>query len=276
PTFVNARSADLILSDVRPTSITTEALRAVNILLDEILWLTLANARSLDTTRVKVGVLKSVTTQLGKDAILEAEIEIRGAFSRDKRMVIPGSRMGRPSDSVLLAFPVQEAFEFLRLKCQLMSSFAEFDEDPELEAKLLERLTAKSTVPLGVEQMESSPLYFTAVIEYVLSSIARVVARDSSRTTADLTVIYASLCEDPLIYPFFKNMKGALFLAWLFILNVCGDGGFSFFFFGPPLRPAPSPRFHPCNSHSIPLNVNVCVAGKEKARVKVGTVRTED
>lgn len=107
PTFASARAADVILSDVRPTSITPDALRAVNILLDELLWLVLANARSLDTSRLKSGVLKTIPTQLGKDAILEAEIEIRAY--RDKTQNRP--RSARPTDDVLAAFPLQEAFE---------------------------------------------------------------------------------------------------------------------------------------------------------------------
>jgi hypothetical protein len=97
----------VILSDVRATSITPDALRAVNILLDELLWLILSNARSLDLSRLKTGVLKTIPTQLGKDAILEAEIEIRAY--RDKTHSRP--RTTRPSEDILSAFPLQEAFE---------------------------------------------------------------------------------------------------------------------------------------------------------------------
>lgn len=96
------------MSDVRPTSIAPEALRAVNILLDEILWLVLANARSLDTSRLKSGVLKTIPTQLGKDAILEAEIEIRAYRDKTKG---PPPRSPRPSDEGVTAFPLQPAFE---------------------------------------------------------------------------------------------------------------------------------------------------------------------
>lgn len=44
---------------------------------------------------------------------------------------------------------------------------------------------------------------------HLLSNIARVVARDSSRTSADLQNLFTSLCEDSLIYPVFKDMKGS-------------------------------------------------------------------
>lgn len=97
----------MILSDVRPTSITPDALRAVNILLDELLWLGLAHARSLEISRLKSGVLKAIPTQLGKDAILEAEIEIRAY--RDKTQI--RLRGARSADDANAAFPLQEAFD---------------------------------------------------------------------------------------------------------------------------------------------------------------------
>ncbi|KAF9520712.1 hypothetical protein BS47DRAFT_399600 [Hydnum rufescens UP504] len=207
PTFASARAADVILSDVRATSITPDALRAVNILLDELLWLILSNARSLDLSRLKTGVLKTIPTQLGKDAILEAEIEIRAY--RDKTHSRP--RTTRPSEDILSAFPLQEAFEFLRLKCQVLSSFGEIEEDPILESRLLENYTAVSPLSPSQDFIEPAPLYVTAVIEHVcqhvLGNVAKVVARDSSRTAADLVILYTSLCEDSSMYPIFKTMK---------------------------------------------------------------------
>jgi len=107
PSFISAKAADVILSDVRPTSITPDALRSVNILLDELLWIILAHARSFETSRLKSGVLKAIPTQLGKDAILEAEIEIRAY--RDKTQGRP--RGPRPSDDANATFPLQEAFD---------------------------------------------------------------------------------------------------------------------------------------------------------------------
>jgi len=45
---------------------------------------------------------------------------------------------------------------------------------------------------------------------HVLSNVARVVARDSSRSTAHIQDVYIALCEDETIYNLFKSMKGAL------------------------------------------------------------------
>ena len=43
---------------------------------------------------------------------------------------------------------------------------------------------------------------------HVLSNVGRVVARDSSRTTAHCQDLYVALCEDESIYSLFKTMKG--------------------------------------------------------------------
>ncbi len=63
-----------------------------------------------------------------------------------------------------------------------MSSFAEFDEEPLLETKALERLHAKSTL-LSPEQIASAPLYLTAVIEYVRSCLSLIIATRANMPT---------------------------------------------------------------------------------------------
>jgi hypothetical protein len=50
---------------------------------------------------------------------------------------------------------------------------------------------------------------YSLLVRHVLANIAKVVARDSSRTAADLVILYTSLCEDSSMYPIFKTMKGS-------------------------------------------------------------------
>ncbi|KAG8736335.1 hypothetical protein FRC12_017672, partial [Ceratobasidium sp. 428] len=88
PAYVSARSADEILSTIRPTKIKAESLRSLNIFLDELLWLILHSARSLATNRLKAGLLQIMPSALGKDAILEAEVELRTYKMRSPTPVI--------------------------------------------------------------------------------------------------------------------------------------------------------------------------------------------
>lgn len=78
----------MILSEVRPTRIKPEALRAINDFLDELLWLTISSARSFSTVKLKVGLLKVLPTALGKDSVLEAEVELRAYWERNPPTVL--------------------------------------------------------------------------------------------------------------------------------------------------------------------------------------------
>ena len=106
PSYISARSADVILSEVRPTRMKSEALRSVNILLDELLWLILGCARSFATDRLRTGLLKVLPSNLGKDALLEAEVELRAYVERN-----PPTEALPTDEATIQQFPLQQAFE---------------------------------------------------------------------------------------------------------------------------------------------------------------------
>lgn len=82
PTFISSRSADVILSDIRPTKLTPDALNSINALLDELLYSILNAARSFNPSRLRTAMHKVLPTTLGKEAILEAEMELRAYYQR--------------------------------------------------------------------------------------------------------------------------------------------------------------------------------------------------
>lgn len=82
PGYISARSAEVILSDVRPIKLKPDALHAINVLLDEALYSILSAARSLATDRLKAALLKVLPTSLGKEAVLEAEVELKAYWDR--------------------------------------------------------------------------------------------------------------------------------------------------------------------------------------------------
>lgn len=98
----------MILSDARPTKLRPDALRSVNVLLDEVLWLILATSRSFSTDRLKASLLKLLPTSLGKEAILEAEVELRAYRERTSVSAPASPRRAAAEDS---NFPLQTAFE---------------------------------------------------------------------------------------------------------------------------------------------------------------------
>ena len=82
PAYISSHSADVILSDIRPIKLQADALRSINVLLDEFLYSVLNAARSLSTDKLRAALLKVLPTSLGKDALLEAEVELRAYWDR--------------------------------------------------------------------------------------------------------------------------------------------------------------------------------------------------
>jgi hypothetical protein len=82
PHYISARSADVILSDIRPTNFSSDALNSINALLDELLHSILSAARALSTAQLRAALHKVLPTTLGKEAVLEAEMELRAFWER--------------------------------------------------------------------------------------------------------------------------------------------------------------------------------------------------
>ncbi|KAF8345563.1 hypothetical protein F5887DRAFT_884708 [Amanita rubescens] len=201
PSYVAAQSAEVILSDVRPIRLKVEALKAINVLLDEFLFNILKSANSLSTDRLRASLLGLLPTSLGKEALLEAEVELRAYYER----------MGTGAVSALgddtKTFNFQFAFKLLRLKCAAYSTLNDSDEDPNTEACIMEKMRDAGVVPFTAVRIAPAALYLTAIVEHILSNVAKVTARDSSRTDATIQDLYTALCEDESIYGMFKSMK---------------------------------------------------------------------
>ncbi|KAI0711045.1 hypothetical protein C8T65DRAFT_695490 [Cerioporus squamosus] len=205
PSYISTRSAEVILSDVRPIKLKPEALHSVNVLLDEVLYNILSVSRSLATEKIKAALLKVLPTSLGKEALLEAEVELKAYWDRT------GARASSPRTSSS-EFDLQWSFELLRLKCEAYSTMNDSDEDAEAEKRLQQRMEAAgSTAPPSPALLAPAALYLTAILEaiceHVLSNVSRVAARDSSRTLATVQDLFIALGEDDAIYGMFKIMK---------------------------------------------------------------------
>ena len=81
---------------------------AVRRLPDELLLLILNAGRCISTEKLKAGLLKVLPTPLGKDALLEAEVELRAYRERTapNAPITPPPEAVNPKD-----FPLQAAFE---------------------------------------------------------------------------------------------------------------------------------------------------------------------
>ncbi len=209
PSFVSARAANTIISEDRPTRIQAETLLVLNGLLDELLLLILASAKSLATDRIKSdGMLKVLSNNLlAKDAVLEAELELRSYVDgkRAEGAKVPLGLMATSRLDGTDGFPVQSAFKALRLRCQFYSTLGDCDDDGLAKDQNIMSTDGRpiATVTQGVA------IYVTALLEYigqhVLQNVSRVIERDNS-DEASLYDLRAAIIEDEQLNPLYNKM----------------------------------------------------------------------
>ncbi|KDR84077.1 hypothetical protein GALMADRAFT_696063 [Galerina marginata CBS 339.88] len=203
PSYISAHSADVILSDIRPIKLKVEALRAINTLLDEFLNKILSTSCSLATDKLRASLLSLLPTSLGKEALLEAEVELRAYWERTE------SKASVEDDT--RTFHIEWALALLRLKCEAYSTLNEEDEDPASETRINEQFSKSHPHAPSAGLLDPAALYLTAILEsmceHILSNVGRVAARDSSRTSATVNDLFVALCEDDSIYGLFRTMK---------------------------------------------------------------------
>lgn len=123
PTYISARSADTILSDVRLIRLAHDTLQAVNVFLDELLYSILSGARALVPERLRAALLKLVPTSLGKDALLEAEVELKSYWERIRRASSSSSSSSsRSATAAEGEFDLLWSFEVIAKQCFLDSA----------------------------------------------------------------------------------------------------------------------------------------------------------
>jgi len=153
-----------------------EALGAINVLLDEFLHIILTTSRSLSTEKLRSSLLSVLPTSLGKEALLEAEVELRAYWERT-------NSRGPPEDDSR-TFHLQWSFEVnkltlpylwilnflqvLRLKCSAYSTLNEDDEDPTAEVRVNEIFSKAHSHPPQIGILDPAALYLTAILEFVL------------------------------------------------------------------------------------------------------------
>ena len=107
PVYISAHSADIILSDIRSLKFKSDALSGLNAILDEFLRLVITTAHSLSTDKLKTSLVRILPTPLGKDALLEAELELRAYRERTNTSDAPSAASNGLSESINIQWAVQ-------------------------------------------------------------------------------------------------------------------------------------------------------------------------
>ncbi|CAO1621021.1 unnamed protein product [Parajaminaea phylloscopi] len=209
PSYISARSANSIISEARPTRIQAETLSFLNRILDELLLFIVASAKSLATDRIKTdGLLKVLNNNnLAKDAVLEAELELRkylqGKKAEGGRVPLGLSATSRWDGTE--AFPVNSAYNALRTRCQYYSTLGDREDESAASDQHIMSPEGRpiATITPGVS------IYVTALLEfvgeYILQHVAQIIERDNS-DEASLADLRAAIEEDESMITLWRQM----------------------------------------------------------------------
>ncbi|KAG0354248.1 hypothetical protein BGZ54_001735, partial [Gamsiella multidivaricata] len=202
--YIAQKFANAILADASPYVISNDGLQALNAFLDELLFILIDTAKGLETSRIKASVYQTFPTALGKNAIVEAELEAKSYIDMGGKDT--SNHMGSSGQSGTSAMfnadsdetRVEQVFEQFRAKCQYYS-------------KLGERLGSPAGNPNNAIVVPTLiAIYVTAVLEHVAEYVLQVASTIADRQDhADMVTVrevYVALQEDRQIESTFETM----------------------------------------------------------------------
>lgn len=202
--YIAQKFANAILADTSSYIISTDGLQAINAFLDELLFILIDTAKGLETSRIKSAVYQTFPTALGKNAIVEAELEAKSYLDMGGKDT--SNHMGNSGQSATSSMfnadsdetRVEQVFEQFRAKCQYYSKLGERLGSP----------AGNSSNSVVVPTLIA--IYVTAVLEHVAEYVLQVASTIADRQDhADMVTVrevYVALQEDRQIEGTFEIM----------------------------------------------------------------------
>ncbi|KAG0168121.1 hypothetical protein DFQ28_006416 [Apophysomyces sp. BC1034] len=197
--YICQRAANAIISEIGPYRVSTDALQAINQFLDEFLRLLLASSLSLDLSRTKAVVFDLLPSTLGKNAIVEAELEVK-TFTETETIDIEVYERMRSLDNL----PLETTLPLLRDKCLEFCTLADKEEQQQLQVTTdAEKKNAIVISPIVA-------IYITTVLEhiaeYILTAIA-MIAENEDIEYVRVKEVYVALVDDSQVGGVFSRME---------------------------------------------------------------------
>ncbi|OZJ03737.1 hypothetical protein BZG36_03085 [Bifiguratus adelaidae] len=194
--YISQRAANAIISEIAPLRISSDALTAINSFIDEFLGQLLVTASSLDLSRIKGATSRLLTSTLGKNAIVEAEIEVKN-FTESGETIDYATyeKMRQLGVDTKYPFPIDIIIPQFREKCLYYCT---------LSAKESLRGSGDGKVPPPDRNpnVVISPLvaiYVTAIIEHIAEFLLTTVAKAAEQEDTEFVRVrdvFMALVED--------------------------------------------------------------------------------
>ncbi|KAI8374453.1 uncharacterized protein BYT42DRAFT_405053 [Radiomyces spectabilis] len=196
--YICQRAANAIIAELGPYRVSTDALQTINQFLDEFLVLLLTSSLSLDLSCIKATTLTLLSSTLGKNAIVEAELEVKTyteTESVDYDTYEKMRALGTTSE-----FPLQEALPLLRMKCFEFCTLADKDDQ-----RLAATRSSNSIVILPIVA-----IYITTILEHMAEYILTVIAVMAEHEDTDyirVKEVFLALIDDAQLSDLFQHMN---------------------------------------------------------------------
>ncbi|OBZ90367.1 hypothetical protein A0J61_01596 [Choanephora cucurbitarum] len=201
--YICQRAANAIISEIGPYRVSTDALQAINQFLDEFIVLLLTSSLSLDLSQIKSVVFSLLPSTLGKNAIVEAELEVKTFTETESIDFELYERMRALSGS---EFPLSEALPLLREKCFEFCTLA--DKEDQLYVRNSARIK-KNEANMKVVISPIVAIYVTTVMEHIAEYLLTAVAMSAEHEDTDyvrVKEVFLALVDDVQLGNVFNRM----------------------------------------------------------------------
>jgi hypothetical protein len=203
--YICQRAANAIISEIGPFRVSTDALQAINQFLDEFIVLLLTCSLSLDLSQIKSVVFSLLPSTLGKNAIVEAELEVK-TFTETESIDYELYERMRNLGEGQSKFPLDEAVPLLREKCFEYCTLADKDDQLYLQNSIRKKSTSREA------KVVISPIvaiYVTTVMEHIAEYLLTAVAMTAEHEETDyvrVKEVFLALIDDIQLGDVFNRM----------------------------------------------------------------------
>lgn len=182
----------------------TDALQAINQFLDEFIVLLLTCSLSLDLSNIKSIVFGLLPSTLGKNAIVEAELEVKTfteTESIDYELYEKMRSLGGENK-----FPLDEAVPLLREKCFEYCTLADKDDQLYLQ-KSIRNKRIEENMKVAISPIVA--IYVTTVMEHIAEYLLTAVAMTAEHEDTDyvrVKEVFLALVDDIQLGDVFHRM----------------------------------------------------------------------
>jgi len=201
--YICQRAANAIISEIGPFRVSTDALQAINQFLDEFIVLLLTCSLSLDLSQIKSVVVSLLPSTLGKNAIVEAELEVKTFTETESIDYDLYERMRNLAEK---DFPLNEAVPLLREKCFEFCTLADKDDQLYLQKSIRHK---RNEAAMKVIISPIVAIYVTTVMEHIAEYLLTAVAMTAEHEDTDyvrVKEVFLALIDDIQLGDVFHRM----------------------------------------------------------------------